>query len=295
MQTLSRIPQDWPLRAASRVIRCRPHDWHVQVTGAGPDVLALHGAGASGHSFHPLIPHLPGFRHILPDLPGQGFTRAGGMFRLGLDPMAEDLAALCADQGWRPVAIIGHSAGAAVALRLAELLTEGPRAVIGINAALAPFEGLAGWLYPKLAKAMAASPLMGAVVTRLAAKRRQVEALLQRTGSTLPPERAALYQRLVSDPRHVDGTLGMMAQWDLAPLLGRLAEMTVPTLLIAADGDRAVPAQVSRTAAARMPCAIFAGIGGLGHLAHEEAPEAVAALALPFLQARRAPLAVVSR
>ena len=46
--------------------------------------------------------------------------------RLGLDAMAEDLAALLADQGWQPQAIIGHSAGAALALRLAETLPVRP-------------------------------------------------------------------------------------------------------------------------------------------------------------------------
>jgi hypothetical protein len=32
--------------------RLAPHRWHVQVTGTGADVLLLHGAGASAHTWH---------------------------------------------------------------------------------------------------------------------------------------------------------------------------------------------------------------------------------------------------
>ncbi|TVP73173.1 MAG: alpha/beta fold hydrolase [Rhodobacteraceae bacterium] len=288
------IPPDWPLRQHSRRIRCRPHDWHVQITGQGPDVLMLHGAGASAHSFHPLVPHLPGYRLIMPDLPGQGFTRAGGMLRLGLDAMADDLATLCADQGWQPDAIIGHSAGAAISLRMAEVLPRPPRAVLGINAALGPFDGFAGWLFPKLAKAMSASPFVAAIVTRMASKRSQVESLLKGTGSSLTPDGVALYQRLVTDPRHIEGTLGMMAQWQLEPLIERLPQIMVPVLLIASDADRAVPARISRAASAALGRAEYAEIAGYGHLVHEEVPERVAALILPFLGRNSGGLSLVA-
>ena len=288
------IPADWPLRDHSHVIRCRPHEWHVQMMGQGPDLLLLHGAGASAHSFHRLAPLLPGYRLIMPDLPGQGFTRAGGMLRLGLDAMADDLATLCRDQGWRPVGIIGHSAGGAIALRMTEVLPGPPRAVIGLNAALGPFDGFAGWLFPKLAKAMSASPFVAAIVTRLVSNRNQVEMLLKGTGSVLDPEGVALYQRLVSDKRHIEGTLGMMAQWQLEPLIERLPQIMVPSLLIASDKDRAVPARVSREAAARIPRGQYVEIADYGHLLHEEAPHRVSELILPFLAENSGGLSVVA-
>jgi len=277
------LPPDWPHRAASIRARCLPHDWHAQLWGTGPDVLLLHGAGASAHSFHPLVPHLPGFRLIAPDLPGQGFTRAGNRQRFGLDAMAEDLASLCQGQGWRPRAIIGHSAGAAVALRLAEILPAPPACIVGINAALGPFEGVEGWLFPKLAKAMAFSPLVGRVISGVASKPARVAKLIAQTGSTPDPAQVALYGRLVSRPAHVEGTLGMMAHWSLDGLLARLPGMPLPLLLLAGARDVAVPPAVSHRVADRMPGARCIDLPGLGHLAHEEAPETIAALILPFL------------
>lgn len=284
------LPPDWPMRETSRIIRCRPHEWHVQVMGEGPDVLLLHGAGASAHSFHRLMPHLPGCRLIAPDLPGQGFTRAGGLLRLGLDEMADDLTALCTDQGWRPAAIIGHSAGGAIALRMAEIMPHGPNAVVGLNAALGPFDGFAGWLFPKLARAMASSPFAAAVVTRLSSRRQQVERLLVGMGSQIDAAGIDAYHHLVSRTAHIEGTLGMMAQWQLEPLLERLPLITVPVLLIGATQDHAVPPSVSLQAARLLPRGDYAEMSGYGHLVHEEAAEATASLILPFLADHKAVL-----
>lgn len=219
----------------------------------------------------------------MPDLPGQGFTRPGAPMRLGLDAMADDLSTLCRDQDWRPAAIIGHSAGAAVALRMSEIMQPPPHAVIGINAALGPFDGFAGWLFPKLARAMAGSPFVAAIVTRLSSKRKQVEKLLAGTGSPLDETGVTMYQRLVSRTSHIEGTLGMMAQWDLGPLLERLPQINVPSLLIAADGDVAVPAQVSVDASAQLARADYAQMDQGGHLVHEEFPESVARLITDWL------------
>jgi hypothetical protein len=55
------IPDDWPHRAAIDRLRA-PHHWHVQVRGQGPDVLLLHGAGASAHFRRALAAMLDGYR-----------------------------------------------------------------------------------------------------------------------------------------------------------------------------------------------------------------------------------------
>ncbi|NUB43513.1 alpha/beta fold hydrolase [Fertoebacter nigrum] len=282
----ARIPPDWPGRANMRRISARPHQWCVLEQGAGPVVLLLHGAGGASHSFRALLPLLaPHYRLIAPDLPGQGFTRAGARQRLGLDAMAEDLARLCAEQGWPVAAIIGHSAGAAVALRMAEIMAAPPRAVVGINAALGAFEGVAGFLFPLLAKVMALNPLVPRLFARLWGNEARVQSLLASTGSTLDAAGVAHYLALVRDPDHVEGTLGMMAQWKLDGLMARLPQLALPVLLIAGARDRAVPPQVSRDAVARMPGARYAELPGLGHLMHEEAADQTAALILPFLAA----------
>ncbi len=39
--------RDWPNREASRFIEADDITWHVQIMGAGPVLLLLHGTGAS--------------------------------------------------------------------------------------------------------------------------------------------------------------------------------------------------------------------------------------------------------
>jgi magnesium chelatase accessory protein len=202
--------------------------------------------------------------------------------------MAQDLAALLAHLHLNPAALVGHSAGAAIALRLVELGAAPAARVIAINPALAPFQGLAGWLFPVMARALALTPfaarLFAATTTPAS-----VDRLLRGTGSVIGPEGAALYLRLARDPAHVDATLSMMAQWDLTGLLGRMARITAPVLLIAGLRDTAVPPSVALDAARILPRARLVTLPDLGHLAHEEDPATIAALIRDDLAREPAP------
>lgn len=280
-------PPDWPNRSLSRQVYCRPHRWHVQESGTGETLLLLHGAGGSTHSFRDLIPLLAQSYHVVAlDLPGQGFTQLGARHRSGLDATRDDIVQLCAQEGWAPRAIIGHSAGGALALRLSQrlLTAQGiPPAVVGINPALDTFKGLAGVLFPVLAKMLAAVPFTAQVFAASSARPGRVAGLIRGTGSDLDPEGMAYYQRLIGDRDHADATLMMMAQWELADLLRDLPDIPTACLFIAGDKDTAVPARVSDAAASRLPHACVVHLPHLGHLAHEEAPGEVVGLILSFL------------
>lgn len=278
------IPQDWPHRNASRHIACPPHLWHVQIIGSGPEILLLHGAGGGTHSWRALIPLLSArHRVIAVDLPGQGFSRLGTRNRCGLDPMAVDISTLCKSQGWKPIAIVGHSAGAALGLRMAEQMPLA--AVIGINAAIGGFEGVAGWLFPAMARLLAMTPMAAQVFSKMSGTAARTQSLLASTGSRIDAEAQAQYLALIRNPGHVDATLAMMAQWKLDGLQARLPQLTTAVLLITSSGDVAVPPAISQRAAARMPNAQWASISGYGHLVHEENAAAVADLVLPFVAA----------
>lgn len=270
----------WPLAEHSRQVAVRPHVWHVQEAGAGPCLLLLHGAGGATHSWRGLLPDLArDHRVVAIDLPGHGFTRFGTRQRSGLRHMSDDIAALAEAEGWRPSAIIGHSAGAALALSVATRLGDSAGRlplVIGLNAALAPFEGVAGWMLPTMAKLMVLNPLVPGLFALSAGTPERVRQLIDGTGSQLDANGIALYARLLGDPTHVGAALQMMAAWDLGPLVERLPGLAVPTVLIAAAGDRAVPPKVSRRAAEILPDGQLRLLDGLGHLAHEERPDLLA-------------------
>jgi magnesium chelatase accessory protein len=265
----------WPNAENSSFLRVRPHEWHVQNAGIGPTLLLLHGAGGATQSWRHLLPILAKTHHVIaPDLPGQGFTRMGTRQRCGIVPMAEDVTRLCESQGWAPRVVIGHSAGAALALELTRHMPIDQ--VIGLNAALGKFEGVAGWLFPLMAKVMAINPLIPPLLARMAGGVARARELLATTGSSIDDEGVMLYHRLMSDRGHIDGTLTMMAQWNIDPLLRGLGTIDTDVRLFVGGKDATVPPNTSHRAAARLPRAQVRDFAGLGHLMHEEAAEDVA-------------------
>ena len=125
------------------------------------------------------------------------------------------------------------------------------------------------------AKALAITPISASLFASTTT-RSGVRSLIRGTGSTLDQDGLELYYRLATDRAHVDATLSMMAQWSLDGLLGRLDKIDCPVHLIAAANDKAVPPQVSKQAAAKLPQAHLTELPGLGHLAHEENPALIA-------------------
>jgi len=279
----------WPHADLSRRIRNRPHDWHVQEAGTGDTILLIHGAGGSTHSWRDIILPLAGNFHVVAlDLPGQGFSRAGNKRRLGLPAMTEDIHALCVAEGWHPRAIIGHSAGAAIALNLSRHVTRPdgqPPDVIGINAALDRFEGVAGWLFPVLARVLALNPLTAALFTLGGDPAARARRLIKGTGSEIDETGLACYARLFSDRAHVDATLQMMAQWDVSGLVDHLPDITARCLLVTGAEDSAVLPDVSVRAATRLASCDTICLDGVGHLAHEEAPDATVDRIMTWLRA----------
>jgi magnesium chelatase accessory protein len=288
--TPAALPNDWPFKAQSSLVFTGRHRFWTIDTGPkdAPALLLLHGTGASGHSFARTLPGLSQtYRVITPDLPGHGCSAKGFAGRLGLDAMAQDLWSLCDTLQIQPKAIIGHSAGAAIGLRMAELRPV-PH-IIGLNAALGEFDGAAAFLFPILAKGLATLPFAASAITTFFGRPGTVDRILSGTGSPLDPEGRAQYLRLVRDPDHVTGALGMMADWKLQPLLGRLPQTTTKVTLIASEGDRAVPPKVSIDAAKRIPGAKLHLLPKLGHLAHEETEDGLSGLILDVLKPDASP------
>jgi magnesium chelatase accessory protein len=68
----------------------------------------------------------------------------------------------------------------------------------------------------------------------------------------------------------------MMANWDLDALARDLPRLQTRLLLVHGDADAAIPISSARSAAALVGDGRLTALAGLGHLAHEERPDAVA-------------------
>ena len=266
--------------ADARAVAHHPRPPHLVACagmGDGPLILMLHGAGASAHSLRatsiPLLAHaLP--RLIMPDLPGQGFTRTGNRTPLGLDAMAEDLVApvrrtgLAAAGGYRPFG--GGRAGAAAGRACVPL-----RPSWASMQRLGKFDGRGGCgCFRCWPGCWPLTPVRAAARSRaLREPPRRCAACLPRPDRRWMPKGLRLYSAWCSDPAHVDGTLAMMAQWQLDGLLARAAADR--NARAASDRRRQGPRRARLRSAATPPrgCrqAEVVEIAGLGHLVHEEA------------------------
>lgn len=280
---------DWPHRQHSSFVQAAGLRWHVQQFDSGhtrlPLALLIHGTGASTHSWRGLVPLLtPHFRLLSLDLPGHAFTDmpAGGPTsqQLSLPGMAQAIHALLSVLGLSPALVIGHSAGAAIGVRMCLDSLIAPKLVVSINGAFLPLGGMAGQFFSPVARLMSALPFVPQIFSWRAADAAVVQRLVDGTGSKLDAMGMALYGKLVSNPGHAAGALGMMANWDLPHLMQDLARLQTPLCLVVASQDRTIsPREASRVMAILPPSSSrsLITLPSLGHLAHEERPDLVAA------------------
>jgi pimeloyl-ACP methyl ester carboxylesterase len=114
------------------------HGMHVVHDGPwrAPPLLLIHGSGASGGTWGPMVPALAERHHVIRiDLPGCGQSPPPPSY--DVPEQAGRVAALLDELGLRDVAVAGHSSGGYVATALAErrpdlvgslvLISSGPR------------------------------------------------------------------------------------------------------------------------------------------------------------------------
>lgn len=267
------LPADWPAAEYSQFLVADGLRWHVQIRGSGPDLLLLHGTGASSHSWVPIAPLLERhFRLIALDLPGQGFTQMAPPEQCSLPGMSLAIARLLEVLESDPAILVGHSAGAAIASSLCLRGAVNPAAVVSINGAMLPFGRAAAPVFNRAARFLADSPVFTQMVALHAVPRKPVERMLRQTGSKTPPEMIRCYRELLGSSRHVAATLRMMANWDLGPLESNLDRLNPPLYLLVCDGDSVVQPAQGEELARRLVNASLRRVPGLGHLGHEEQP-----------------------
>ena len=96
--------------------------------GQGPAVVWIHGYPLSGKIFTPQTA-IPGFRHIIPDLPGFGSSAAAGS-RATMDDFANAIIRLADELVLEKFVLAGHSMGGYIALAVIRQAMERVAAVI---------------------------------------------------------------------------------------------------------------------------------------------------------------------
>ena len=269
---------DWPNRAHSRFVSAAGLLWHVQEFSStrinAPLVLLIHGTASATHSWRHVAPLLAQHYRVLAiDLPGHAFTEMPTpASALSLSSMAQRVAGLLQQMQLSPNLVVGHSAGAAVAARMALDGSVQPAALVSLNGAFIRFGGMANAIFAPMARLMASGTLAAKFFAWQADDPVVIQRLMRSTGSVIDANGMRWYQRLMQSPGHVRAALAMMAHWDLETLERELPKLTIPVWLVAAENDLTVPPQQAAQVAKRLPQAKRVLWPMLGHLAHEESP-----------------------
>ena len=269
--------------------------------GPRPVVLMLHGTGGSRVSWRPVLNELlksheadhngkaDGFNLFVPDLPGHDATYCLRHSTHGLREMADDLQALLQHLGIQRLdLVVGHSAGAAVAIWLS-LLGVPIKKILGVAPSLVPPPALYNlMLGPLLTPLFVSSPSV-AGLSALARGTRIVDGLIASTGSQIPADQQEEYRRIFAQRSHVKGAIEFMAGTDLPTLLTRGNELKAELSLLIAEDDRWIPASgLRRVARNHFPIANLQFCTG-GHLVQEVNPGLVAEAMRRMLLAAKMP------
>lgn len=271
----------WPNHDASRFVSVRATRWHLQQMGhedqSKPDLLLLHGAGATTHSYADLLPLLAkDFKVTALDLPGHGFTTMLGSGRPNRQNVAQGIAALLQKEGVKPALVVGHSAGAAVAVQLVADQLIDPAGLVSMNGSFYPFSGMAQHMFPVFAKVLFYNPIAPKLFAAGAKNPKRINKLIESTGSQLTDAQISLYRRAFRSSTHVEGTLEMMANWNLETMAGLLQSLSLPVLQIIGTKDGTVKPSAARKTATLLQSGQLEEFDGYGHLIHEEIPAKIA-------------------
>jgi 2-hydroxymuconate-semialdehyde hydrolase len=201
--------------------------------GSGPPVLLLHGSGpgTTAAAWTPLIAALaPHHRVIAPDLLGFGASeKPDGSRRAAWTAQA---AGLLDELGIESCAVVGNSAGGAIALSLA---CARPRVVTRIVAV--------GSMGHPMALPNGLDELWGYGEPSLEAARALTELINYDRAAATPEAIAARHQAMLAQPHYGELFPAPRQRWvdDLSLTREELAGIAVPVLLVHGAQDRIVP------------------------------------------------------
>lgn len=243
-------------------------------------VLLLHGIGggrsiwddAASGTLRALAD--AGFRAVAVDLPGYGDSAALGP--PDLDAFVAGVRGVMAAIGAQRTVLAGHSMGGMVAQ---EIVARDPRGVDALvlactSAAFGPPGG--GWQAKFVADRLA--PLDAGLGMRGVAEQ-LVPGMVSPHADQNARQAATDVMARVPEPTY-RAALQTIAAFDRRAALANIA---VPTLLLAGEHDRTAPPDVMRRMAARIPGARYVELQNAGHIANVEAPAAFNAALIDFL------------
>lgn len=246
--------------------------------GSGPAVVLLHGFPLNRQMWQPQVEVLAaaGYRVICPDLPGFGASPVASDCR-SIDVYADAVIGLLDRLGVEQAVIGGMSMGGYVLLNLLERYRSRSRAALFLVTRAAADDAAGRAKRTALvAEVEAGRPLVVADAF--------VELLFAPQTAAGRPDLIAQVRNWMEATSAPGLVAGLLAMRDRSDYVDRLVTFNLPTLVVGAELDRAVPVEHAQILVERLPQAELRIIPQAGHMANLEQPEAFNQALIEFLK-----------
>lgn len=259
-----------------------PRDWYVEIAGQGPDLVLLHGLGASSFSWrHNRTALSRHFRVITPDLPGHGKSPALRHADYRIEALRQGILDFLDWHRLKTVILGGNSLGGGLSLLVARKRPDQVRALVLLAPAAAATRVPYAFYPLRL-------PVLGHAVAALLGPwfLPWFMRLVYCHPEQMIPEAVAGYAPPYRDLSHRLALLQVCRQVEVQPLkeiADLLQHLTQPTSLIWGAHDRILPPAQGHWIKSYMPQAEFHLLPEVGHAPQEEAPAMVNKIIIDFL------------
>lgn len=243
---------------------------------SGPDsttVVALHGLGGAGYLFAGMG-QSTGLRAFSPDLPGNGLSPRPKQ-PITFDYFADAIVQLIQRKTTGRIALLGHSMGAIIALKVYSTIPDRIGSLIFVGGIPAPLPQAQSRLRERAALIRATG--LAAVTPTI------IPVLFAGRSFTTIPDKIAMFTRLLaqSDGEGYAQTAEALADASAADIV---PHVRIPCLCITGTEDRYAPPAAVRTFADSISGAVYREIPHCGHMPFYETPDQFDGMIQNFLK-----------
>jgi len=260
---------------------------HVRDEGPKTDtspLVLLHGTSASLHTWDGWVEGIGDKRRVIRlDLPGFGLTGPPPDGDYHLEAYVRRIVALLDSLGVERFALVGNSFGGAISIAIAHAHPARVTKLVLVDAAGYKVDSVSVPIGFRIAR----TPVLGRLA-QVTLPRSLIESSLRNVygdPSKVTPELVDRYFELTLREGNRRALVERFRQAPPGELESRIPELRLPTLILWGGRDRLIPPAYGERFEHDIPGSKRVVFDELGHVPHEEAPEATLAAALAFLQA----------
>ena len=271
------VPVEQLVDADSKFVEVNGINVHYKTWGEGePTFILLHGFGASIFSWREVTEPLSQYGTVIAyDRPAFGLTERPleweGESPYGPQAQVDIVIGLMDKLGVEKAILVGNSAGGTVSMQVALQHPDRVQALILVDAAVYAGGGAPSWSRPLL-KTPQMNHVGPLIARQLQAQGDEFIKLAFHDPSKVTADILEGYRKPLRAENWDKALWQLTVASEESGLVARLAEITMPTLVITGDDDRIVPTEQSLRLADELPNAELKVIAQSGHLPHEEKP-----------------------